>query len=463
MAADTRTLVGDRAERVESRSLCFERYPNPLAKDDERRAFFGGIIKKRSVNLKADLWSAFLSSMVGQHTGRLLYAQLQSRMMINMAGGVMENVGLCLDRFGLPYLPGSAVKGCARRVALAALHEWCAADGQPGNKPTGTENPFTAICSPFEEPALLLASIARIFGWSEQEWESQSDWAWATGADHRSSIFCKTREVLSRPVPKSYAGAISFLPSHLVDLGQNRTIEGLDRELPDLGQLELEIISCHHPDYYAGKKQFATDTESPIPVTFPAVAPGHIFAFGLIALRGVAPGELDMAKTWLATGLATYGIGAKTNAGYGWFNSSETVDGSVSKALLDLKTKREAARRRAEEELQRQAEEIKKREQAERIKAALANLTPEQVEDFKLQECTDDQFRGRLDTFANRDEGQKRAIVRALRKEPAEVGSRRKFWDDLKKKEQKGGPPAKLAQAIRTLSKQMYPEEGKMP
>jgi CRISPR/Cas system CMR subunit Cmr6 (Cas7 group RAMP superfamily) len=52
--------------------------------------------------------------------------------MVNMAGGVMENAGLCLDRFGLPYIPGSAVKGCARRTALAALREWCETGQQPG-------------------------------------------------------------------------------------------------------------------------------------------------------------------------------------------------------------------------------------------------------------------------------------------------------------------------------------------
>src|SRR5208282_3126445 len=95
-------------------------------------------------------------------------AQLQSRLMVNMAGGVMENAGLCLDRFGLPYIPGSAVKGCARRMAIQRLIE-------------------------VELPSVksdLLIQIALAFGWGEQDWSSEktdgrfkSDFAYAAGSD----------------------------------------------------------------------------------------------------------------------------------------------------------------------------------------------------------------------------------------------------------------------------------------
>ncbi|NQU45088.1 hypothetical protein HQ520_17525, partial [bacterium] len=49
-----------------------------------------------------------------------LIMALQARLIINQAGGVLENAGLCLHRhFGFPVIPGSAVKGCARHAA------WC--------------------------------------------------------------------------------------------------------------------------------------------------------------------------------------------------------------------------------------------------------------------------------------------------------------------------------------------------
>ena len=65
-----------------------------------------------------------------------------------MAGGVMENAGLCLDRFGLPYLPGSAVKGCARRAATHALVETTSA----------------------EDKAELLFNLCLVFGWADADW-----------------------------------------------------------------------------------------------------------------------------------------------------------------------------------------------------------------------------------------------------------------------------------------------------
>ena len=60
----------------------------------------------------------------------------------------------------------------------------------------------------------------------------------------------------------------------------------------------------------------ALDTEDPVPVVFPAVAPGHVFAF---AVLGKDPALTAKAKTWLKNGLEQFGLGAKTAAGYGWF------------------------------------------------------------------------------------------------------------------------------------------------
>jgi CRISPR/Cas system CMR subunit Cmr6 (Cas7 group RAMP superfamily) len=73
----------------------------------------------------------------------------------DMAGGVMENAGLCLDRFGMPYIPGNGVKGCARRMAIQELLEARAKASD-------------------DELAKLLADIALVFGWGEEDWTSGS-------------------------------------------------------------------------------------------------------------------------------------------------------------------------------------------------------------------------------------------------------------------------------------------------
>ena len=55
-------------------------------------------------------------------------SKLGGRLIVNQAGGILENAGLCLHRhFGDPFLPGSAVKGLARH---AAWLEWSAAEGE---------------------------------------------------------------------------------------------------------------------------------------------------------------------------------------------------------------------------------------------------------------------------------------------------------------------------------------------
>ena len=70
--------------------------------------------------------------------------KLGGRLIINQAGGVLENAGLCIHRhFGYPYIPGSALKGLARH---AAWWEW-----------SETENPE------------LAKEIANIFGYPTNE------------------------------------------------------------------------------------------------------------------------------------------------------------------------------------------------------------------------------------------------------------------------------------------------------
>ena len=51
-------------------------------------------------------------------------AKLGGRLIVNQAGGVLENAGLCIHpHFNAPYIPGGAVKGCARHAAWQAWNE----------------------------------------------------------------------------------------------------------------------------------------------------------------------------------------------------------------------------------------------------------------------------------------------------------------------------------------------------
>ncbi|MGH8023375.1 MAG: type III-B CRISPR module RAMP protein Cmr6 [Limisphaerales bacterium] len=435
MPKDTRDALGDNAEKCESRSLFMDRFAQPDAKEDNRRSWFEKLLKRDPIRLPR--------GPIANGRGKVLYAQLQSRLMVNMAGGVMENAGLCLDRFGLPFIPGSAVKGCARRMAIQELFE-----AQADSK------------------TRLLTQIALAFGWSKQDWGCEkkddrfkSDFAFAVGEEGWGNVSAQAKSSL--PEADNFAGSVSFLPARPMD------IAGLEMPLrpPRLGELEMDVVTCHHGQYYASNdpNAVAPDDEDPNPVLFPAVAAGHVFAFTVLPLRDGTPDLLAKAYQWLAEGLRQFGLGAKTAAGYGWFDCSDQFQSAVS-ASVKKKEELEANGRTEEAEAaaKKQREEAEKASR-EKSKAEMAKLSPEQREDFKIAQLTDDQFRSCLDSFNKRTD--KKAIVRALRLEGTKPHSRRTFWDDLKVKAQKkGGKYGQTEQLIRRLSREMFPgKEGKMP
>jgi CRISPR type III-B/RAMP module RAMP protein Cmr6 len=418
MPADTRQVVGENAAECDSRSLFMDRFADPAAKKDDRKKWFDRLCAFRPAQVKRS------------GLGTPLFAQLQSRLMVNMAGGTMENAGLCLDRFGMPFIPGAAVKGCARRMAIQELLE--------------TDN-ATAKTD-------LLVQIALVFGWGEQDWSDKkkddrfvSDFAYAVG-DGWQEVSKNARERLPRA--DNFAGTVSFLPAHPV----KTAAQNLPLKEPELGELELDVLTCHHPDYYSQKKDkqgqaimpVALDTEDPNPVIFPAVAAGHVFAFVLLPLRawnvgqtfglpvggdsvtpssvpatpgtssaeagatGQSPADTDglrskpepsgrrpdprpsadpqalvkMARQWLKDGLQMFGLGAKTAAGYGWFED-------VTSPILAAET--------AEKE--KQAEEARRAKEKADIQAARASIEPDAAFLGQLDAMKEQDLRGTINLF----------------------------------------------------------------
>lgn len=473
---DTRELLSRHSQLPDGRSVLFDRFAAPDAKEEDRCQWFKRVADKTANSAKAKAWPEIISRL----DSTPLFAQLRSRLMVNMAGGVMENAGLCLDRFGMPYIPGSAVKGCARRMATQQLLETEGAQAK----------------------ADLLFRLALIFGWGDTDWkagrkrkrhngrqvetEPYSDFWWAMAQDSGDHSADAARHQLWQEVAVSVAkrlldrlnirvrkhpnepwndlpnfgGSVSFLPAYPVDLDKTGKVDGLPLDVPTLGKLELDVITCHHRDYYEGKLLVATDTEEPVPVVFPAVAPGHVFVFAVVPLRSCDAQLSKEARDWLKAGLETFGVGAKTNAGYGWFDCSEALQAAVRKALKEKADREREARERQQAEQRRKAEEEERLRREQERKAALANLTGDARADKEIELLTEQQFDVKVRAFCKDPkkggptEIQKRAIVRALR------GPRLAYWHNLKAKATKG-ELAKVVQAIRELSQQM--NLGKMP
>jgi CRISPR type III-B/RAMP module RAMP protein Cmr6 len=224
----------------------------------------------------------FLADLAKSFAGRVVTfeATLGARLLVNLAGGVIENAGIALDRcFGLPFIPGSAVKGIARAQALWEIHD---AHG--------------------EDKERLLRLAMRLFGYGANDIKPMGDFGWAGGAAAASRV---ADEIGST----DFKGCACFLPAYPTT--------------PPV--LVVDMVNPHYPEYYRGQRDRATDNESPVPNYFPAVEAGSSFGFAVLLNRipkgdGVSAGDLlNQAKQWLERAVISKGVGAKTAAGYGWF------------------------------------------------------------------------------------------------------------------------------------------------
>lgn len=343
-------------------------------------------------------------------------ASLEARLIINQAGGALENAGLCLHRhFGDPIIPGSAVKGIARH---AAWREWHAETDE-------------------SRKSSLAERIVRVFGYpsGDRQLDEHTLKAFELAAKAEAAM----RRAADNP-QLDQAGLVSFLQA--VPEAQVR--------------LATDIVNCHHSRYYADTSgsATATDNEGANPQFFLAVDAKTEFRFTLIPSGRARQGgqdALEDARRWLVAAITVYGAGAKTAAGYGWFLYDEAAEARKAQ----LAAEREARQKKEEE--QRQQEE-NRRIQNIREKERCAQMTPEARADEEVAQWKDDKLRDKMRKFHDPrrgpDEDEKAAVVRALR------GNRQALWDAFKTEALKG-ELAKAADAIRKTSKEMG--WGKMP
>ena len=428
-------LGGDSLPGCTSRSLRLTRYAEPALSEKTqptRKHFLESVItaKEQRYDDGLNSWKRWLSTTARPE--HLLYAKLEARLLINMGGTVMENAGLQLDRFGTAYLPGSAVKACARRTALAALRQWC----ESGIKPAYDDALARAV-SPFNEPAELLVAVIQVFGCTDLEWQDYhyeenkgNDLAWAC-ADQWESLSCTARAQLPSDTLR---GAVAFLPAF-----------PYSRLAVDL---ELDVLTSHHQAYYGSTDPdaVATDTENPIPVYFPAVTDGAIYTFAILPV-GSTPTDsplLTHAKTWLTTGLTVFGLGAKTAAGYGFFS-----DATSEIAAREAKA-REATRLAAEEAASK-AKLVADQAARKAREAAFASMTPAQRADAELADRAADWgwMKPQLAKFPQHPPETQAALLRWF------CGAGRDRWlNEIKPDSAKGKKPwSQIIAAVHTAKK----------
>ncbi len=189
--------------------------------------------------------------------------------------------GFTFHRYGFPILPGSSVKGVARAYALFWLYE------QVGKNEQIEAGDLRGLIEILEEE-------------SGEKFEKKFKEAYK---NTNPEVGHNLRAIFGT---KAEAGRAIFF-------------DAIPAEVPEL---KLDIVNPHYPDYYRDGKA-PTNWQSPIPSYFLTVAPGQAFLFA-VGWHGrfdeAAKNHRDMAVRTLRSALQHLGAGAKTSAGYGYFN-----------------------------------------------------------------------------------------------------------------------------------------------
>ena len=230
-------------------------------------------------------WRDFLKRLPENHS-TIVRAKLRSRLLVNMAGSVLENAGISLEfACGVPVIPGSAVKGLVRRYALALLEE-----------------------TPDEQKQELFDLMIRVFGCIEADFESKG---------FRFGDLSHLKDVVEFPPEnaRKRIGGVCFL----------QAVPGKNPSLC------ADVLTPHHMKYMSGGTPNPSDDENPVPNFFPAVKADGKTAY-YFALYSQDAELLKCAGKWLTESLRFFAIGAKGSAGYGYF---EVCDEPLSKFISD--------------------------------------------------------------------------------------------------------------------------------
>ena len=431
IASDVAELIGQAAEKVENRSLLLDKFvfhkrwpvetdergrdvkwdeasrwsfmriaegaSQLLSKDAAAKRYRAGgqnveLENRQRLLAEAQLaeslakvsWdSKELSTLRAHHTRRFLglfrgafaeraavtIAQLEGRLAINLADSLIQNAGISLDRlFGLPFIPGSAVKGVCRHAAFEELKSASAEGQQP-----------------------LFDLFRAVFGTADTDFKN-------------GELRLFQRLLAGRA--ENQKGAIAFLPAYPVN--EARVV--------------VDLTNVHYPDYYRTGRTEDLSKERPQPNPFPAVEMGAQFAF-CIVLNGINndPGLLKAATRWLETALTVGGLGAKTASGYGWFSLQPDV---LQQLLNEERREADAAAAKAKAEAEAGAKAAAERQR-------LSALSPEDRALEALLKLSDEAFATAARELAARPEAEQKAMLRLLR-EHKDKRDRWKTWKKKK-------------------------------
>ncbi len=256
--------------------LLYQRYMPWDAGNKTLAAEFLKDVKKAAENVDEKSHNAFVARWhsVAHDFDAEVSDELQTdgRFLTGIGINNRTEVGFLFSRYGTPYLPGSGCKGLARAFALGEI-----AQKYPNKGIEEWEKEFSSLAG--------------------QETEQNRD----------------------KKFSKEVQGAFRVVFGNQQMAGKAIFFDGIPEKPP---KLDVDVMTPHFGEYYTGSK-LPLDSLTPTPIHFLTVAPKQKFLFA-VGWRG-GKNDIDypcikIAMKWLEGGLTELGAGAKTNAGYGYFN-----------------------------------------------------------------------------------------------------------------------------------------------
>lgn len=293
------------------------------ALDSRQKTMLQGVSKDNSLTLVAKSTSPFVTGMGNEHP--------------------LENGFSFLNPYGLPYLPGSSIKGVLRRSAEELIH----ADWYSG------------------ESDWSLMDIIYLFGLETLH----TDQKWYGGfrvdiveIKKYLHFIAQNHSDLEKRISTSNAPILELVRSS--NLSAKGILNFWDCYPSGYRGLEFDIMTPHQTDYYQ-KGRVPHDSESPNPIRFLTIPPNSQFIFHVCVsdanqIRDYIPKNwkviieksFEHAFQWL-------GFGAKTAVGYGTMERIPKAEIKIQDEISEIKRK--------EKEKQDEAEKIESMSPVEQL------------------------------------------------------------------------------------------------
>jgi len=241
---------------------------------------------------------------------------------------------------GVPYIPGSSVKGIIRRAA----EELALFDGK-----SGWTIPLVWILFGFDATSSYLDSIDNKGAGDD---DGIAD-VWSKSYHNKIQEFATSKYLHSwiKLIAEQLPSSIDFdpveeSPKFLSALQQKKN-ETFRRSIHWQGVLKfwdsfpkknvrmmVEIMNPHHGKYYRGEDDAPHDAESPVPIYFLAISPGTKFGFHVELGRQLEQLDIEQDKVnelleeAFLHSFENIGFGAKTSVGYGTIKNKAKKSGN---------------------------------------------------------------------------------------------------------------------------------------